>query len=114
MHLLVWSAVVWGVTMIVTTSKIFASLRDAFPHASAGDYVTRKNAIGTLLRCPLCFAFWVGLFFAAFGYTPVAIATPWLPAPAAFALTLVASGAAASAVSWTWHVVLVRLGSFEL
>ncbi len=113
MSILVWAAVVWGVTMIVTTSKIFAGLRGAFPHAYGPDKLTLKNTFGTLLRCPMCFGFWVGVFFAALGYSPVELSQT-LPTPVAHALALLSAGAAASAVSWTWHVVLARLGSMDL
>jgi hypothetical protein len=115
MNFVVWATVVWGVTMIVTTSKLFAPLRDRLPRTCGmKNHVTPRTFLGSLLACPMCFGWWVGAGFAALGYTPVVIVTPWLPGWAQLGLTIVSAGAAASAVCWTWHVVNVRLGSLDL
>jgi hypothetical protein len=90
-----WFLVVFGVTKIVTCSKIAAPLRFLY---------------APLFACPLCFAFWVGL-----GLT-------WLPGhigPAgAFEwplwLAAIANGFAASAAAWIVHVPLVALGESKL
>jgi hypothetical protein len=47
-----WALVVFGVTLVVTFSKIAAPIRKIWP---------------AMLHCPLCFGWWVGLFFGAVG-----------------------------------------------
>jgi hypothetical protein len=113
-----WSAVVYGVAMIVTTFKLFAPVRDRFPKAEGGAYITPKTAIGTLLSCTPCFATWVAMTLATLGYSPL---TPslmhlraFVPTSAANVLAVFASGMAGAALAWTWRVVLAKLGSQTL
>jgi hypothetical protein len=87
-----WSIVVFGTTNILTQGKIFAALR-----ARAERYVP------VLPHCPLCMGFWVGAFWYLAGLLP------W-----AGLLGALAAGAAGSAVAWTGHVALRRLGAAEL
>jgi hypothetical protein len=88
-----WALVVFGVTLVVTFSKIAAPIRKIWP---------------AMLHCPLCFGWWVGLFFGAVGRVG--------PAPDSWPLWAAAltDAFASSALCWTWHVVLVRLGADEL
>jgi hypothetical protein len=48
MDLVRWALIVFGVTLVVTLSKIAAPIRKIWP---------------VMLHCPLCFGWWVGLFF---------------------------------------------------
>lgn len=50
---IVWFLVVWGVTSVVNSGRIFRSVREYWlPHGTlAGDFV----------RCPQCVGWWVGL-----------------------------------------------------
>ena len=93
MDLVRWALIVFGVTLVVTFSKIAAPIRKIWP---------------ALLHCPLCFGWWVGL---GLGYI-----MQLGPAPSSWPLPLaaLADAFASSAVCWTWHVVLVRLGADEL
>ena len=51
-HLAAWILIVWGVTSVVTTSRLLRPLRDRFaPETLAYDFV----------RCPQCIGWWVGL-----------------------------------------------------
>lgn len=110
-NFLVWCLVVYGVTVIVTRSKLFASTRARFPTEPKGQ-VTRANALGVLLNCPMCFGWWVGAALALFlGYSPV---PPLGDGLLGRALHVVLSGAAATTVAWTWYVVLAKLGAATL
>ena len=43
-----------GCTFVVTQSYIFKGVRD---------YVGKNKYLGKLIKCPMCFGFWAGLFF---------------------------------------------------
>ena len=87
-----WALVAFGLTLVVTFSKIAAPIRRIWP---------------AMLHCPLCFGWWVGLALGLFHFGP---------APSSWPLPLAALGDAfaSSAACWTWHVVLVRLGADKL
>jgi hypothetical protein len=95
---LAWALVVFGVTNVLTTSKLAAPLRRL------------PRQFGALFRCPMCAGFWVGvwLFVVAPTIGP-AVAFDWpLWAKA------VASGFASSAVCWIAHVILTAFGADRL
>lgn len=96
--MLAWALIVFGITLVVTGSSLFRPFRESL----------RPGKLQTLFRCPLCFGWWVGLVLA--------LVTHMGPAPAAWPLWMaaLADAFASSAVCWTWHVVLVRLGADEL
>lgn len=100
MSVLVWVLIAYGVTMLVTISKIAEPLRRRIPTAFA-----RK-----LVSCPMCFGFWVGIGLSLSG---VGIA----PAPSLSHLSPLArvlmDGAAASASSWILHVALAKMGALD-
>lgn len=94
--LLVWCAVVFGVTNIVTQSRLFLGVRARLPETG------RLAMLGILVRCPMCFSWWVGAALEVAGFTV-------LPALAGgIVVRALLAGAAASAVAWTWHVLLLR------
>jgi uncharacterized RDD family membrane protein YckC len=77
----------YGLTNIVTNSKLFKPVREGAPGTWLKD----------LLKCPMCFGFWAGLILAFwFDINP-------------FIGALISSGS-----SWTIHVVLMRLGACDL
>jgi hypothetical protein len=92
--LIVWFLLVFGITKIVTCSKLFKRVRRLYP---------------PLLECPLCFAWWVGLGVT---FLPAHLG----PASALWSLWLAALGNAfaASAAVWIVHVPLVALGESKL
>ena len=107
MHLVEWALVCWGVTLLVTTSKIFRRLRGRFPHAGPGEDVTRRTFLGSMLHCPMCFGTWAGMALAAFGWPPFRIDAL---GPIAWCAGLVAGGASGAAVAWFAHVLHAHLG----
>ena len=87
-----WALVVFGVTLVVTFSKIAAPIRRLWP---------------AMLHCPLCFGWWAGLALGLLRFGPAPSSWP-LPVAA------LADAFASSALCWTWHVVLIRLGADKL
>ena len=86
--MIVWALFVFGVTLIVTGSTASAPLRR---------WITRdvSKTLGSFLSCPMCIGFWVGLIV---GFTRFALSmNPFVDA------------CAASALCWTWHLVLAKL-----
>jgi hypothetical protein len=93
-----WWAIVWGATMILTQSSLFAPFRLR---------CLRLNQwLGTLVICPMCSGFWVGVAACALGVVgPSAVlSVPWPVWARAWA-----DGCAASALCWFSHVVLGHL-----
>lgn len=96
--MLAWFFVAYGVTLVVTGSKVAAPLRRLFSRTRAG---------AALVVCPMCVGFWVGLALAYLlpAGAPVAAGPVVGPLACAFA---------SSAACWTWHVVLARMGAESL
>lgn len=99
---LCWWAVVWGATMISTQSTLFAPFR-------------RRSAqlniwLGTLVICPMCTGFWVGVAasFLHLHGPAEALASPWPVWAKAWA-----DGCASSALCWFSHVVLGHLAEYR-
>jgi len=57
----------FGVTTIITKSKIFEPLREKLDN---GYDNLKHNFWGLLINCPLCVGFWVGVFLSLFFYSP--------------------------------------------
>ncbi len=76
--------------------------------------LTWRNFLGTLLACPMCTGFWVGVVWAMLGLSPVHLEVAAVPQKYLLFPSLLGAGAAASGVSWTWHVVLHKLGADDL
>jgi hypothetical protein len=85
-----WALIVFGVTLVVTFSKIAAPIRRLWP---------------TFLHCPLCVGWWVGLGLGLLHLGPAPTTLPMAPVADAFA---------SSALCWSWHVILIRLGADRL
>lgn len=99
-----WLLVTYGVTLVVTGSKLTAPLRNFL--ASRSEFWAHWSS--NLIRCPMCAGWWVGLALSLVlpGLCPVT-AGPAVVVPLANAF-------AASAACWMVHVTLARLGSQAL
>lgn len=86
-----------GCTEVVTTGRIFAPMRAWLARVAP--------PFGRLVACPMCLGWWVGLGLFLLGVVPIV-------APRRVAWFVAAC--ASSGVCWSWHVMLVRLGSREL
>lgn len=99
-ELVVFILVTFGITNIVTLGKIFEPIRRR----------TREDSwVGTLIRCPMCFGFWVGLLVSLAGLR----VTPDLLVLAPYS-SHVLDGGIGSGSTWAVHVILCRLGSDDL
>lgn len=99
MQLLVFLLTCYGMTHVVTLSKLFAPIREVllkrFP-----------KTLGYWVKCQLCFGLWAGLGWALVGlWPPTGIYRP---------LDLLAAGCISSGFCWMMRVVLYRLGEGEL
>jgi hypothetical protein len=63
MDLILFSLISYGITTIVTQSKIFGWLRDWAEGVSP--------YWSSLVRCPMCFGFWCGIFLSLCLFSPV-------------------------------------------
>ncbi len=87
--LLLWILVSFGMTVTVTLSTLFSPLRIK---------ATKINHwLGDLVRCPMCFGFWVGLGLSTFWFSPtgfilldgfLSLSTCWLLYCVSWALAL--------------------------
>lgn len=84
----------YGMTLIVTQSRIFRPVREKF---------SCVRGIGYWIKCPMCFGFWAGVFWSPFLWHPIE-----LP------LGLLAAGCISSGFCWIVRVVLYRLGEDAL
>ena len=93
-----WALIVFGITLVVTGSSLFRPVREAM----------RPALLKKLIMCPMCFGWHVGLWLE--------LIMRLGPAPAHWPLAVaaLADAFAASALCWTWHVVLVQLGADKL
>lgn len=88
----------YGTTNIIVSSKIFKPLRDWLD-----ELPSRWKMFSTLIHCPLCLAFWVGIFWYLCGLMAIR---------ASFAF--VAAGAVSSGFTWIIRVILYKLGEDDL
>jgi len=105
-HFLTWTFVVYGLTLILTGSKLFAPVRTYLTRACS----TRFPWACSFVHCPLCVGTWIGMLASLSGFSlvrPEALAWPRV-------LVVLADGWAAGAICFLIHVVGVRLGSEEL
>lgn len=93
---LAWLLSVYGLTLIVTESKLLGPLRRILRSRSA--------FLGDLVHCPMCFGFWAGLGLALLGVSlyPGGV------------LSILCSAFAGSAVGWIFRLVTHRLGADDL
>jgi len=69
--LLAWVFACYGLTIILTMSVIMAPLRDFFQWKEVKSTLITKAMrwVGTLIQCPMCTSFWVGLFANRFWFS---------------------------------------------
>jgi hypothetical protein len=90
--MLQWALVVFGLTTIITQSKLFAPIRRGF-----------KNGTGSkFIECPMCVGFWVGFGLSIF---------PGLSLGGHLLVRWLTDGFASSGLNWLLYVILVRLGA---
>jgi hypothetical protein len=92
---LAWALVTYGITLVITGSKIAEPLRRLFRFSETASH---------FLTCPMCVGWWTGFALDFAGLGPLH-GSPW---------TLPLNAFAASALCWTVHVVLARLGAEDL
>lgn len=105
--LIVWTLFCYGLTLVVTSSKLTLGFRD---------WVADRSAfLGFGLNCPMCVGFWSGALAYILGLRIAAA-----PHFTIYRLDLqhvigtIVSGFASSALCWIAHVVLARLGAEDL
>lgn len=94
--MLAWALVTYGITLVITGSKVAAPLRRLFSFS---------ETLSHFLTCPMCVGFWVGVALTAFGLGPLSGSLP---------VAAILNGFASSALCWSAHVVLARLGAEDL
>ncbi len=62
MNLLCWMLVSFGMTTIITLSKLFEPIRVRIKE--------KNNFFGEMVNCNLCMGFWVGLILSSTYYSP--------------------------------------------
>jgi hypothetical protein len=87
----------FGVTNIVTGGIIFKWLRDMLKPIPL---------IGTLIKCPMCLGFWVGIGWCLLGLSPMN--------GLGFFVDLMMAGFIASGSCWIIRVILFNLGEDDL
>jgi len=91
MEFLIWSFTVFGLTNILSISKIFAPVRYKLLYSKK----TVLIKLGQLLNCTMCTGFWVGIFLHIIG-----LPVTWL---------FLLDGFAASGVCWLLHAICYHL-----
>lgn len=110
-HLCVWVLVTYGLTLILTGSKLFAPARALLTRSCS----TRFPWVCTFVSCPLCVGTWVGMGASLCGFSLVAGISPAVPLFAQHAaLRILADGWAAGGACFACHVVLARMGAEDL
>jgi hypothetical protein len=105
--LLSWILVTYGVTLVLTGSKITAPLRRLFVSLTPTRF---RGGVCFFVQCPMCVGLWVGLGLALLEPRLGPLATLGLPRWEQG----LGEAFAASGVCWAIHVVLARLGAEEL
>lgn len=106
---IVWLGASVGAAIIVAKMGIFAWLRRALPKPQG-----RSPFFASLVRCPPCLAFWFGAAFWLLDRN-------WYNGEPAFAfrsamdlIPLFLHGCAASAATWLYYLVTLKLGAVEV
>lgn len=101
MDLIIFILIVYGVSMIVTQSKIFEPLRD---------WAEKVNPkfLGRLISCMQCFPFWAGVFIALVIGPPLS-APDFVVAADGIFFTYLFTGALSSGTTYLIHILHIRL-----
>lgn len=97
--MLLWLFLTYGITLVVTGSKIFRPIRESDPSG--------------LLRCTMCTGWWVGFLLSIYSLGP-ASGYVWHTTMPQLLLTMLFNAFSASGWCWVVHVILVRLGAERL
>lgn len=81
-----FALVAFGITWIITQSKIFEKFRDRFDET---------QGFGMLINCPVCTGFWIGMILDLLWYSPMT--------------NVFLSGCYASAVILLLYVIVLKL-----
>lgn len=129
-YLLAWAVLTYGVTLVITQSKLTRRLRrllkpledNSRPQSASNKALPRgwlQTFFGTLLECPMCMGAWVGGALSLLGASPAAkifgrlrIAGR-LPFEEIY-LFAVLDGFSSALVCWFFYVLLHSLGSDDL
>ena len=112
MELLIYLLAGFGITTIVTKSKIFEPLRDWL---DTGSNRLSKNFWGFLIVCPMCIGFWCGVIQSILLYSPTL--TVYFQSNTTVDIfyiinrftTLVFDGALLGGISWSIHEYIALL-----
>jgi hypothetical protein len=116
---LIFYAAVMGLSWCITILAIGSPLRwlvDLTAKASSGsssaaaDDAKPLTKIQILFRCPACIGFWIAGLLSWFVYSPCLDSG----LTRVIILASVLDGLVAVALNWVTHVVLTRLGQYEL
>lgn len=99
--LAVWVLAAYGLTLTITGSKICEPLRRL---------LQRPDWLKTLVHCPMCMGFWVGVLMA---FVRIELFPPLAEVGGRVSHAIV-HGFCSMASCWIIHVLLVRLGSEDL
>ena len=102
MEILITVLTVYGISAIVTISKVFESLRDVAEKHS-------PNFWKYLTSCMQCFPFWAGIFVSFVLGAPVEVANEMFPSYLNVFLTYLFSGALLSGTTMLIHTLYVHL-----
>ena len=110
-RLVIFCALCWGITNVVSGSKLTKPIRD---------WALCPESIRTMLNCYMCTAFWVGMAISVLFNAQLGVCsslTLFLPdAPQAYSIALGAlfDGFIGSGIVWIMFVVLEKLGASNL
>jgi len=102
MELLIIILIVYGISAIVTISKIFEPLRDFTEKHS-------PNFWSYLTSCMQCLPFWIGMFVSFVIESPVKVENEMLPSFLNVLFTYLFSGALFSGTTMLIHTIFVHL-----
>jgi len=95
-QIFIWITTTYGISVVVSQSKIFEPIRSFM-------YKRISTFLGDMLKCIMCFGFWVGLVMSlVLQLGPNNLHTNRL-------YRIVLDGFATSGIVWIIHVVLFRL-----
>lgn len=101
---LVYSAIVYGITNIITQSTIFEPLRDFFKKYN--------DFLGSLFSCPMCMGFWVGAALSLCNISPAL--NFFDDAHYITYLKYILDGGMASGIAWVMHTFVTLMHDMKL
>ena len=105
MKLIIFCLVCFGMTNIITMSRLFKLVRDRFERLS-------KKA-GIFIKCPMCVGFWVGLLWSLLEFGPVSRGLWNFKFEISFFINLFADACISSGISWILYVLCCAIAGPE-